>query len=493
MVKKKLSNNFLIPLDVCYESTCQGKYDGFHADTTQACRRFFRCSAGKIVSYENCRNGMLHNGKVCDYAEKVTCDLPKSTAIAINSQNVPSSRRNCDECKFLPDGLHSDESSKDCKSYIKCFNGKSSRHRCPSSSVFNPSDSTCVPDTIYECPKSARLEKLCTGKTDGYYIDPRFSCNNFIKCLHGNAVQSDKCGKGQTFDAERKICAFTTNQQCRHETFSTDCSSLEMGYYQNRSLESSCRNYFFCYNGRKTSFSCKTGNLFNGEACVDESSYSCPNLEQDSCDTKEDGYYKDNNLGCRSYFYCSSNRKYSFLCKDGQAFDGNKCISKRHVEACSKSSDCAGKIDGYYQDLKSGCSKYFYCKQGDKVQVRQIIISTFSKKILKLSNMQILTCRNGRLFNGNSCVSPQTYTCPSNTQYDHALKLNCVQRNCHQSICSRDGFFADYDSRCKNYFFCVNGNETRISCYNNFVFNENEGLCVHPDKYKCPVFCNECS
>lgn len=116
--------------------------------------------------------------------------------------------------------------------------------------------------------------------------------------------------------------------------------------------------------------SCKTGELFNGDVCVDERFYSCPNLDSDSCDTKENGYYKDNNLDCRSYFYCSSNRKYSFLCQDGQAFDGNKCVSKRHVEPCSKSSDCTGRSDGYYQDLKSGCSKYFYCKQNDKVQVR---------------------------------------------------------------------------------------------------------------------------
>lgn len=311
-----------------------------------------------MVKYENCRQGFLHNGKLCEYADKVTCDAPKSIA-----------RKVCDDCKQLPDGLHPDETSKDCKSYFKCFSGKSTKHRCPSSSVFHPLEQTCVPDTLYDCPKSARLEKLCKGKTDGFYIDPRFGCSNFVKCSHGIPIQFDECGKGQVFDVDRRVCAFSSTVQCRHEAYSSECASLEMGFYQNRSLESSCRNYFHCYNGRKTSISCKTGELFNGESCVDERFYACPNLDSDSCDTKENGYYKDDNLNCRSYFYCSSNRKYSFLCKDGQAFDGNKCVSKRHVEPCAQNSDCGGKSDGYFQDLKSGCAKYYYCKQGDKVQV----------------------------------------------------------------------------------------------------------------------------
>lgn len=263
---------------------------------------------------------------------------------------------------------------------------------------------------------------------------------------------------------------------CHHEPRSSECMQLEMGYYQDRSLESSCRNYFFCYNGRKTTFSCPVGELFNGESCVDDRLYKCSNLDADSCDTKEDGYYKDNNLDCRSYFFCSSNRKFSFLCKSGEAFDGHKCVSKRHVEqlCSSKSSECLGKSDGYYQDLKSACTKYFYCKQSEKLQV--------------------LTCRNGRVFNGNSCVSPQSYACPNIIGHNLALKLNCVQRKCSQTSCSRDGFFADYDARCKSYYFCVNGSQTKLSCPKNLVFHENEGICVPNDRYQCPTYCSsECS
>ena len=344
---------------VCYESTCQGKYDGVYPDTTQACRRFYRCFGGKVLGYENCRKGFLHDGKVCDHADRVTCNSPKMTL-----------KRCADDCKLLPEGLHPDDSSKDCKSYFKCFGGKMSRQRCPSSSTFHPIERTCVPDTLYDCPKSAKLEKLCQGKTDGFYMDPRFGCSNFVKCVHGNPVQFNECPKGQLFDVNRRVCTFSPSTQCQHESYSIECSSFEMGFYQNRSLESSCRSYFYCYNGRKTSLNCAAGDIFNGESCVSEKFYNCPNLDADSCDTKTNGYYKDNNLDCRSYFYCSSNRKYSFLCQDGQAFDGSKCVTKRHVEPCSKNTDCVGRSDGYFQDLKSACSKYHYCKEENKVQVR---------------------------------------------------------------------------------------------------------------------------
>ncbi|CAH1710779.1 unnamed protein product [Chironomus riparius] len=463
--------------NVCFESTCHEKFDNsYYPDTTQSCHRFFRCQNGKILSYENCKSGYLFNGTQCQYAETVKCDVPNSM-LYNNQKTALKTKRSCDlhsydECRFLSDGFYADESSKNCKSYIKCLNGKTAHLKCPSSSVFDPIEGNCVPDTIYECPKSSRLERLCKGKADGVHPDPRFSCNAYVKCYRGAPIQFEECLLGQVFDNHRKQCVYKSTSLCIHETRSSDCMHLEMGYYQDRSLESSCKNYFFCYNGRKTTFSCSNNELFNGESCVEERQYTCPNLDEDSCDTKEDGYYKDNNLDCRSYFYCSSNRKYSFLCKDGQAFDGNRCVSKRHVDICvKKNSDCSGKSDGYYQDVKSGCSKYFYCKQSEKLQV--------------------ITCRNGRIFNGHSCVSPQSYACP-NVGYNLALKLNCVQRKCTQ--CPHDGFFADYDSRCKNYHFCVNGSATKLSCLKNFIFNENEGLCVPQDKYQCPVYCSgECS
>lgn len=114
--------------------------------------------------------------------------------------------------------------------------------------------------------------------------------------------------------------------------------------------------------------------------------------------------------------------------------------------------------------------------------------------LIMISNEQILRCDNGRVYNGYSCVHPSSYACPHIIGYSQALKLNCVQRKC-SSTCIRDGFFADYDSRCQNYFFCVSGKQTKLSCNPGYVFNENDGICVPQEsQYQCPVYCSsECS
>lgn len=127
------------------------------------------------------------------------------------------------------------------------------------------------------------------------------------------------------------------------------------------------------------------------------------------------------------------------------------------------------------------------------VEILNILLNMFN--IVRNSSLispQTLRCDAGKVYNGYSCVQPSSYACPS-IGHSQALKLNCVQRRCH-STCSRDGFFADYDSRCQNYHFCVSGKQTKLSCSPGYVFNENDGVCVAQEWYQCPVYCSaECS
>ena len=133
---------------------------------------------------------------------------------------------------------------------------------------------------------------------------------------------------------------------------------------------------------------------------------------------------------------------------------------------CSKNSECGAKADGYYQDLQLHCRNYYYCLQGDKVQV--------------------LTCRNGRLFNGQGCVSAKEYACPS-IGFMRAEQFNCVPRKCGDH-CSKTGFYADLDSQCKNYYFCIDGQKTSLSCSGGSVFNGE--MCVPSESYHCPKYCS---
>lgn len=160
---------------------------------TQGCHRYYQCDSGQIASYGNCKSGFLFNGISCEHAKNVRCEALKHSKRSCNSHTM-------DDCQLLSDGLYADENSKDCKSYIKCANGKTSHLRCPSSSIFHPTQGSCIPDAIYECPRSTRLERLCKGKTDGFHPDPRFSCSAFVKCQRGMPVHFDECVHGQTFD-----------------------------------------------------------------------------------------------------------------------------------------------------------------------------------------------------------------------------------------------------------------------------------------------------
>lgn len=518
---------------VCYEPVCSGRIDGVYQDTTHACRRSYSCRGGNIVSIDNCPHGHLHNGESCQPQEFVVCDLPETTAVAypyggdrrcvdlengnhgiqdkecrkyINCENrevvdetqcpyglrfnsnsrdcsiagdVPCIGSNVDLlCHRLSDGLHLDPYSDDCNSYIECSQSKLiSKHDCGTQAVFN--GESCVPTPLYECPKQNRLpsQDICKRRSDGLWIDPRRSCSNYVKCNNGRTIQNLECPIGQYFDPDHRLCIhekFDDSRKCQPSKFSSECSKMEIGFYQDKSIRSSCREYFFCYNGNRTNFKCPAGKLFNGEQCVDENNYICPNSDPNTCDLKPDGYYKDKSGGCRAYYYCAAGKKFTYLCAEGQIFDGTKCAEKKSGQQCGK--DCVGKPDGYYHDITSGCRNYFYCLRGEKATS--------------------LTCRGSKLFNGDSCVNSDDYVCPLPGEGSSLLQQlvassistqqNCLPRKCHKE-CKKDGFYSDIDSRCTYYYFCIGGKKTVLNCSEGYVFNGE--VCVQIDFYPCPRFC----
>ena len=70
------------------------------------------------------------------------------------------------------------------------------------------------PIWIYHCHKSKQIlywfpGSFCTGRTDGYYINPA-SCTSFYQCANGmnNLLQ---CTKGTYYDDVNNICNWPTN------------------------------------------------------------------------------------------------------------------------------------------------------------------------------------------------------------------------------------------------------------------------------------------
>uniref|UniRef100_A0A182SBV1 Chitin-binding type-2 domain-containing protein n=1 Tax=Anopheles maculatus TaxID=74869 RepID=A0A182SBV1_9DIPT len=134
---------------------------------------------------------------------------------------------------------------------------------------------------------------------------------------------------------------------------------------------------------------------------------------------------------------------------------------------CETDTPCSERPDGYYQDRDTQCRQYYFCQRGEKLQT--------------------LTCRGSKIFDGRTCVPPDSYTCPTGVDdVDAAASENCIVRHC-EPACAKGGFFADYDSGCEQYHFCIDGKQSTLSCSANYVFNGE--LCVPKASYYCPRYC----
>ena len=115
--------------------------------------------------------------------------------------------------------------------------------------------------------------------------------------------------------------------------------------------------------------------------------------------------------------------------------------------------NCDGRADGYYQDGESGCRSYFYCAGGMKA---------------------IYVCPGKSIFDGQRCVEPEVYTCP----YTSA--------DCQLRGGANNGYQADLNSGCRNYYFCSGDGHKLITltCSDGRLFDGKK--CVDPDQYRCP-------
>lgn len=306
---------------------------------------------------------------------------------------------------------------------------------------------------------------------------------------------------------------------------------------------SKCRRYFRCANNSKSVYLCPGKLVFNGQRCVHPSDYQChnssiaestvlPSLPVPSpiaspveaknevaknCDGRPDGYHQDGESGCRSYFYCTSGMKATYVCPGKTIFDGQRCVEPDAYTCPHNSSDCqlgdTTVSNGYQADLNSGCRNYYFCS-GD------------GHKLITL------TCSDDRLFDGKKCVDPDHYRCPSehvtttdkskangaasvqlDSYYSYspqspARKPSAVQPQTFFVISSRNsattirpqqqlstnpskdyceksyGFFAVPATGCRHYYMCIGGSRSDLQCSGDTIFNGQ--LCVDPSQYTCP-------
>lgn len=562
---------------LCYEPLCTGRVNGHYPDTSHQCERSFECSGGTLKAVHGCPAGHLHNGHMCLPADAVSCQVPESTAVVIQ---VPTSN----PCMNLPDGTHTATLDDDCRSYILCKAGQNlatlrcpvglrhdgrrcvdanktlclsdclhrsdgfytdlmsrcrnyfyclggrmtQRRTCAEGTLYN--GHMCVPSQLFTCPLTSlatvqNKNNKCTSQTDGFHTEYASGCRGYHFCSGEKLVLEGSCMEGQVWNG--KTCVEQGKFLCKGPEPWPGCVGMEVGLYQDQS--SQCRYYYYCENGNRTQLACPQGHLFNGKLCVSASEYKCLNTEHDVCNQKPDGYYADLDSSCRSYYYCSNGYKFTYVCTGSYVFDGKECVDPSSYKCPYNSSDCMSLSNGYHYDKVSGCHKYFYCSDGDKITTltcagskifdgqRCVEPSEFQcpdptpentcasrpdglfahigsrcQKYVQCKDQKqisIYTCPDGRVFNGSTCVETSSMkACVSSVvEPDPPHSPDCTNK--------LNGFYQNYSSGCHSYFYCIDGMKTVLTCPGNEVFNGH--LCVSTNSYTCPhvptVRTNPCS
>ncbi|XP_069684255.1 neurogenic locus notch homolog protein 1-like isoform X2 [Periplaneta americana] len=549
---------------LCYEPLCTGRVNGQYPDTSHQCERSFECSGGALQAVYSCPAGQLFNGHACLPADTVPCQAPESTAVAIQ---VPTSN----PCKDLPDGSHTAALQDDCRSYILCKSGQNlatlrcpvglrhdgrqcadaattpclsdcvhrsdgyytdlltgcrsyfyclegrmtERRTCAEGTLYN--GHMCIPSQLFKCPLSsptlpAIRSNKCALRSDGFHTVYASSCQDYYYCSEGKVILEGSCSLGQVWNG--KTCVEHGKFLCKGPEPWPGCVGMEAGLYQD--YNSRCHSYYYCENGNRTQLVCPQGQLFDGKMCVPADTYECPYIEPDVCSEKPDGYYSDIDSSCRSYFYCSKGYKFTYVCTGSYVFDGKECVDPSTYKCPYTSKACISLSNGYHYDTASGCRKYFYCSEGDKITT--------------------LTCAGNKVFNGQRCVEPADFqcphqitenfcalqsdglfpyagsrcrryihckdqkqisisTCPDGKVFDGSACVEAGITNACRSAafepspspdCTNmlNGFYQNYTSGCRSYFYCIDGMKTVLTCPGNELFNGQ--LCVSSNSYTCP-------
>ncbi|XP_042212736.1 uncharacterized protein LOC121859840 isoform X2 [Homarus americanus] len=465
------------------DADCGSHPNGYYLDVASHCTHFFYCRGGTKELTQSCPSQQKFNGHRCVPEDDYQCPV------------IPGAP----ECTLRGDGVYQDV-QESCSSYYQCISGVKMRYKCPegqlhdgqvcraASQVYCPSSTLCyyrdngnfvdtdrgcqghflcqnetlmwyrmcglgevyngqecVPHFFYTCPSG--VDTACVAKADGFYQDLLSGCRQYYRCSDGVQLQKQECPRSMVFNGV--ACVRHSAYVCPADG-AKDCGSNQRGFFQD--VQSGCSRYYYCYDGRKFYQKCPDGKVFNGHTCVLSSQYRCPvyPVARGGECSGVDGYYPDLSTGCSSFYYCRSGRRINYTCTEDRVFNGVQCVPKNQF-SCPTISSCKNKINGFYQNILSRCRKYFYCYSGFKYEH---------------------TCPGNQVHNGRTCVPASTYTCPSVTE----------DRDC---MGKHTGYYPDTASLCQKYYICGDGVKLQtLTCPQNQVFNGHS--CVPFYSYSCP-------
>lgn len=139
--------------------------------------------------------------------------------------------------------------------------------------------------------------------------------------------------------------------------------------------------------------------------------------EDDSCSGKADGYYQNLGSGCTSYYFCAAGYQATYVCPIGMKFNGKKCENDYVCPTTTTnghhiSNDCENKSNGYYPANRGiNGGKYFYCFGKAKVIELQCDSGKiFVKDKCVLATSSPTSVTNKRVSQGETQVTPSSTT-----------------------------------------------------------------------------------
>ncbi|XP_052125287.1 uncharacterized protein LOC113212387 [Frankliniella occidentalis] len=377
----------------CWEPICTGRVDGPYPDWSTNCRRSVRCQGGRVTAAIGCPAGQLSGGHTgCRPAHEVSCP--------------------------------------------RVSEGSAPVHLAP----LRPAAPATSPGPAHP---------LCFGRSPSLTQDrsPASRCRQYFRCSAGGQRSVETCPGAQVFDGIRCVDPeyYTCSVEGESSASSSSCEHLPDGTYPQPG--SRCRAYYRCSLGYKSVFVCSGDAVFDGERCVPNArcvedtgvaslsqQFTHPQQPQQQqlrpqspesslCAGKSHGYFADPASRCRRYVYCLSGAPVgTFSCEAGRRFDGRLCVETEYcagfpvgpsslppfqqpqpqsqhqqqlhqlLRQHQQQQQQQAPQQGFFPDLASGCRNYSFFIAGHETK---------------------LSCPPGLLFNGQLCVSENTYTCPT--------------------------------------------------------------------------------
>ncbi|XP_069947035.1 uncharacterized protein [Cherax quadricarinatus] len=425
---------------------CSTKIDGYYTVEKTSCKTFFYCRGGSKLSEHTCPGSHVFNGDQCVDPMLYPCPGRPGPHLPSNFTNrvARSPGTHDTDCSSRPNGYYLDVTSH-CTRFFYCREGtKESTKLCPPQQKFN--GMRCVPENYYTCPVIADATD-CLLRGDGVYQDLQDSCNSYYECISGVKMHYI-CPDGQLHDGQ--VCREASQVYCPASTL---CYSRSDGNFVD--TDRGCQGHFLCQNETLMWYrACGAGEVYNGRMCMPSFFYTCPSSVNTACVAKVDGIYQDLSTGCRQYYTCSGGVQVQRQeCPPRMVFNGVTCV-RQETYMCSSDGtkqQCPYHQRGVFQDIHSGCKRYYYCYDGQKL---------------------VHHCPQDKVFNGQTCVVKSQYTCPE----PPTISVD----ECHHS----DGYYPDLNTYCQGFYYCSSGRRINFKCPNGKVFNGDS--CVSKDQFTCP-------